>query len=239
MALPVKDTQDLIPGGSGTRAFKRKHYFCRTDHIITVHPFTITNVNCTPAITNVGGRPCVSFAGAGAATDGSNFCDAVAGFMLVAGKQTRITFGVRSADGTAHEWNVGLSTVTTTSQANISGGTPAANYALLYKTDAQTTVKFGSRKGSGTAEVATTTLTYESAKWYDFEIIITPHATIAGQGQIDVFVRTDGGPPIRILDTQQGSLPDTVVTALVFGFLEGDTGTDATVVSEVTIEQEK
>jgi len=238
MPLPVKDVQDLEPGGSKTRLFKRQHFYCSSQSIITLHPFTITNVNCSPAITNVGGRPCVSLAGAGSATDGSNHCDAVASLMLVAGKQTRITFGVRSADATAHEWNVGLSTVTTTSQANISGGTPAANYALLYKTEASTAVRFGSRKGSGTAELATTSLTVADATWYDFEIVITMDGSIAGQGRIVVNVRTNGGAPVKILDTQQGSLPDTVVTALVWGFLEGDTGTDATVVSEVTIEQE-
>lgn len=234
----LKEPIESGVASSANALFKQRFYFNRPDHIITLHPFTITNVNCTPALANVGGRPCVSLAGAGAATDGSNFCFATAAHMLVAGKRTRLFFSVRSADATNHEWCVGIGTVTTTAMANLSGGTPSANFVYLRKLKTELIPKVISRKASGIAEIASCNLTQADATWYDFEVVIDMDPTTAGYGRVRVFCRTNGGSPVLVLDTNLGALPDTVVTALVFGFLEGDTGTDATVVNEVSIEQE-
>jgi len=234
----LKTHRDCGIATSNTSLFRQAHYFSRPDHIITLHPFTVTNVNCTPALTNVGGRPCVSLAGAGSATDGSNFCYGTASHMLVAGKRTRIHFGIRSADATNHEWIFGLNTVTTTGMANLSGGTASANFAVLRKLKTETTPKFHCRKASGTAEISSTSQTYVADQWHDYEVVIEMDPSVAGRGRVTVFCRVNLGNPVKIHEAVLGALPDTVVTALLFGFLEGDTGTDATVVSHICIEQE-
>lgn len=239
MSVDINRWANQAPGAKCEDLYTREHFFCRSDHIITLHPFTITLVNCTPALAHVGGRPCVSLAGAGAATDGANFADAAASIRLVAGKQTRLRFSVRSADASAHEWVFGLYTSDTTIVADLSGGTPNSDYCVIFKEAADRVPRFRTRKGSGTEEAADLDLSCEDATWYDFDVEILPDAVTAGKGRVRVWARTALGAPALVLDQQVATqLPDTVSTCLCFGFLEGDTGTDATVVGVIGIQQQ-
>lgn len=226
------------PGGVFGALPPRFHVFNRSDNIITLHPFTITNVNCTPAISNVGGFGCVNLGGAGAATDGSNFCDAVASYKMRAGKQTRMWWGWRAADAAAHAFAFGLTTVTTTFTANHDGGTPAADFLCLTKAATASTAYLRARLNSGTAEAVTLQWTPANDTWYWFEVTILPDETTATQGRILVDVWTPGvAGSTRIADVTSSALPATNAVALAFGMREGDTGTDKTSVSHIGIEQ--
>ena len=99
--------------GVPTAMYRHLWMFANPQHLVTLHPFTITNVNVTPTIAAVGGRPALQLAGAGAATDGSNFCYGTAAHRFVASKQTRFVFSWRAADATNHAFAAGLSVVTT------------------------------------------------------------------------------------------------------------------------------
>jgi hypothetical protein len=241
MAGTLRNELRVGPGERRQVMFEQIHYFCRPDHIITLHPFTVTTVNCTPALSNVGGRPCVSLAGGGAATDGANFCyGAAASIRTIAGKSTRIHFGVRSADALNHSWMFGLNVVSTTLTANLdSGGTPSTDFCVIHKTLNSRIPRFRSRKASGTAQSVATTLTCEDATWYDFDLVVTPDLTTAGKGRVQVYAAAAGATMKGYYEaTLSTGIPDTVSMALGFGFLEGDTGTDATVVSHIGISQE-
>lgn len=196
---------------------------------ITLHPFTITVVNVTPAVAHVGGRPGLTLAGAGAATDGANYSQAVGSHRIVAGKRMRIFFSVYSADATNHEWWFGLAVHSTTQMANLSGGTAPTDHLTVSKVKTATVPSLRCRKASGTQEAVALNLTQADATWYDYEVVVEPDATTASRGRVRIFVSTAGATPVLVLDTTIGAqLPDTVSLSAGFGFLEGDTGTDAT-----------
>lgn len=196
---------------------------------ITLHPFTITTVNCTPAVAHVGGRPGLTLAGAGAATDGANYSQAVGSHRIVAGKQTRFFGSVYSADATNHEWWFGLAVHSTTQMANLSGGTAPTNHVTVSKVKTVAVPTLRCRKASGTQEAVALNLTQADATWYDFEVVIDPTTAAGSAGRVRIYVSTAGATPVLVLDTTIGSqLPDSVSLSFGFGMLEGDTGTDAT-----------
>jgi hypothetical protein len=163
----------------------------------------------------------------------------VAGNRLMLGKQTRMHFGVRSADETNHEWWFGMGTVSTTGMANLSGGTMFADFIGVAKIKTETSPRVRYRKASGTEGNVASSLVYAAATWYDFELVVTMDGVTAGKGRLELFSRAAGAAPQRIYDAQIGlGLPDTVSMAMGYGFLEGDTGTDATGVSHYFFEQE-
>lgn len=211
--------------------------FNQPRNIITLHPFTITNTNCTPAITNIGGRPCVSLAGAGAGTDGSNFCIGVAPILLMAGKSCRIKGAFRSTDMTNHEFAFGLGVVGT----GIIAADPT-DHVMIRKLTSVTAPSIRARKASGTAETLTlATGALANDTWYDFELVITPDATTSGKGRIQVFFGASvaGGTSIPYLTTVDiaTQMPDTVKIAPFFGWRAGSTVTTAAYVEHLSVQQ--
>src|SRR3990167_7128172 len=95
---------DAGPGAKGNLVSERIIYFDNPQSIVSLHPFTRTDVNATPTIQFVGDRPAVGMAGAGAGTDGNNFMCGVAGIRPQAAKQIEWVFTVRSAGFTDHEF---------------------------------------------------------------------------------------------------------------------------------------
>jgi hypothetical protein len=229
---------DVTPGAARTRMGARGMDFNTLP--VTLHPFTMTAVNCTPACNHTGGRPCLSLAGAGAATDGENLCIGQAGHRFVAGKQTRLSFSVRNADATNHAWVAGFNIVSTGICALYeTGGTPSTDFLLIHKTSGSAVPRLRARKASGTAASVATSLTMADATWYDFDVVILPDSAVAGVARVQVYVSTALATEVLVLDTTLGAeCPDTVSTALCFGFLEGDTGTDSTCVGHLWMEQE-
>lgn len=221
-------------------------YFDGPQRIITLHPFTKTEVNGTAVIAHNNGRASVSVLGAGAATDGQNFCEGVAGRRLKAGKQTRIRCSVTTAHATPTVPAVafGLNLVSTGIVALMaSGGTPSTDYFMLTKRTTEAGMTLKTRKASGTeAATVLTDDTWVVNTYYDYEIVVIPSQSVAGAGQVWVFKAIAGsniynllgGAPIAIAS----ALPDTVSTALFCGFRAGDTGTDVTAFSKIEIEQE-
>ncbi len=240
--MPEKylDHFSVAPGAAPEILFREMTHFCHPRNIITLHPFTRTDVNGTLTIQSLGGRPCVGIAGAGAQTDGSNLCWGVAAIRPVAGKQTRLFFGVRLADATNQTFVCGLNIVATTITANMeSGGTPSTDYFLLHKTEASLIPRIRSRKASGTEESHALSLSMADATWFDFEILLTPDASTAGAGRVQVYARTALATPVKVLDNSFGAaVPDTVSLALCLGCLAGDTGVDTMAFSHAGIEQQ-
>lgn len=189
-------------------------YFNQPRNIITLHPYTITTVNCTPAIVNVGGRPAVELAGAGAGTDGAQLQWGTAGLLLMAGKKQRNRFTFRSEDIVNHSFCAGIAVVDTT----IIGSDPTNHVMLQKLTGSASSMKLRSRKASGTVEEIAIPYTFESSAWYDVELVIKPDLTTAGRALVDVYIgkNLSGGDAIPQICANlpiSTQCPDTVATA--------------------------
>jgi len=206
---------------------------------ITLHPWTITSVNGTVTLQNLGGRACIGIAGAGAATDGNNYCQAAASHRFVAGKQTRFAFSVRNADATNHAWVCGFNILSTTITANMeSGGTPSTDFLLIHKLSGSLIPRLRTRKASGTAETVALGLTHANDTWVDYDVVVQPDASVSGTALVKVYASVALAAPTLVLATATSMCPDSVSTGLVFGCLEGDTGTDSTYFGHCWAEQE-
>lgn len=226
------------PGSRGELLLHEEVRFNQPRNIITLHPFTITTVNCTPAITNIGGRPCVSLAGAGAATDGANFCLGVAGVLATAGKTLRYKWAYRSTDITNHEFAFGFGVVGT----GIIASDPT-DHVMVRKLLSITAPSVRSRKASGTAETLTLpTGALANDTWYDFEMVVRPDAVTAGKGVVDIYFGASvaGGATIPFLTSVAiaTQIPDTVKTAPFFAWRAGSTVTTAAYVEYAGYTQE-
>lgn len=224
--------------GQGTEvALNLNYYLANPQHLVTLHPFTKTEVTAAATVGNVGGRPAQTFTGSSLATHGVNFCQGVANFRFVAGKQTRIPFSVYVADATNNEWCFGLTVVSTALMAALSGGTAPTDHFTIEKLKAETGGRLRIRKASGTQEATALNLVFADATWYDFEVVVLPDASVAGRGEVEIFVRVAGAAPQRVLATTVGSqLPDTVSTALAYGWLAGATTANVPSFSNIGLE---
>ena len=211
---------DVGPGGQSEVTIRRAIYFGESQSLITLHPFTITNTNCTPTVSNVGtsprGRPCANFAGAGASTDGSNFAFGVAGILLQAGKAARARFSYFSADIANHEMAFGFGVVGTGMIAS-----DPTDYVMLRFTTGQTVPHLRCKKANANGQdVALNISAVETAGalvssiWYDFEFEVTPDPVVSGAGRIRVWLGRNGGAKVLIYDDAFGAgIPDTVKMA--------------------------
>jgi hypothetical protein len=208
----------------------------RPDLNVTTTPLTVTANSGTLAFGNKAGsvgsynRGCATMVGGGAAANGHNFCMGTANFMFSPGKRVRIKFDYFDEAMGVSAFALGMHTVSTAiSEAWKSGGTPPANGVDFVKRATATTFDIWCQKASGGAiqYPCTPATGLLSSIWYDYDILITPHASIAGQAQIDVWRADNGGAFVSI--TPGGlhltNLPDSVVLALGFQFQAGDTGT--------------
>lgn len=214
-----------------------RHIYFDAPHLLTSgNVFTITNVTVTPVITSVGGRPCVSMAGGGAGTDGSNFWIGTAGILLGAGKALEWWLTFNSANFAAHELMCGLSTVGTGVTAAVNGGTEPLNFCLVGKDNTETTLSVHARKASGTSQKFPTTFpTGQNDTWYRLHVRAERDPSVAGKARLAVYCGPDALDPTERVWSQpiNGEFPDTVATALGFGWLAGDTNTDAMRFGEV------
>jgi hypothetical protein len=198
--------------------------FHHPQSIISLHPFTITNTNCTPAITNLRGRPCVALAGGGAAGDGSNFCCGVAGILLKAGVETIVRGAFSMATLAQHTIEFGLSVVGTGLIT-----TPASDFVKVKSAGATLTVQC--QKATGGIQSFAVPLAPAAATWYDFAMRIAPDPVTAGAGVINLAIGTNwipgqGAPQSWTFPVGVGYMPDTVNLAEYCAF-QASAGTTA------------
>jgi len=223
--------------------FRDEIYFDRPSKIVTLQEFTATHVNATPGIVHYLGRPCLDMHGAGAATDGSNYCAGVAGVRFVAGKEMRLkfSFATAHANPAIPAFTAGLTVVTTGLTANMAaGGTPPTDYFLLAKRTTEAGFTLKTAKASGAPEVQVLAMdALAAAKWYDFEVAVRTDPTTAGKGTVDLYCAIDGGVMNRVGERVQiaAMIPDTVNLALAVGLRAGDTGTDKSYCSYIGVQQ--
>ena len=227
---------------SDNQMFSRWIHMGNPAALLASNPWTATAVNCTPVVAHVGGRPAVSLAGAGASTDGENYCDGTAGFRFVSGKQTRIFCGTYLGDSTNHAFAFGVAVVTTGLVANLaSGGTPPTDFFCLSKLQTVAAITLRSRKASGTEEAIAIALpsTIADAQWLDWQIVVAPSSSTSGAGTVTVYCRQNLGAWTQVAYANFGSqIPNTVSTALCLGFRAGSANTTAFAISHVGLEQE-
>lgn len=209
---------------------------CFTDpqKIITLHPFTITNVTVTPAIAHLSDRPCVTFSGGSTVTHGSCFCGGVAGIRPQAGKQLRFggTFYKTVSTGTVadNDMFAGLHVVSTTIAANFaSGGTLGTDYIGLDKITGTSYLSLVSRKASSTGvNIPLAAYTLVGNAWHRYEVVITPSST-AGVGAVQVYLGLDSAAQLDcVYNGTISELPDTVSMAPAFAWRHGATTTTIT-----------
>jgi hypothetical protein len=241
--MPTIDGALQGPLDTSTSRVRRGEYlindeitFNRPQHIITLHPFTRTDVNCTPIINNIGNRPCIEMAGAGAATDGSQFQYGTAGLLIEAGKPLRIRFSYRSADMSTHEMVFGVAAVDTTLIAS-----DPTDFILVDLATASLTPTLRSRKASGTAESAALPITLANDTWYDTELVITRDATTAGRAYVQVYhgasLASGANLPLIATIPISTQCPDTVNLAPCFGF-QGTSVTTKFYVHQFAVQQQ-
>ncbi len=215
--------------------------FNQPRNIITLHPFTITNNGTsTPAITSVGGRPCVSITGgAAAAADRSNFCYGVAGHILQTGKKLRIFGSFYGVAPTTQEFFFGLSTVVTNFI-----GTPGTDFIGLRKLTTVAQPSVVARKASGTAQDTVIPIpgaAITAATWMDFELVCKSDPVTAGQGSVDVFygegIAAGAALPMVANNIPIATqFPDTVKMGLIFAHGSGGVDADIGYVGHVGME---
>lgn len=224
-SLTYLDSDICDPSMTPETHLSRKIDFGQSQNIITLHPFTITSTNSTPAVLNVGAtsnqRPCVNFAGAGAATDGNNLCFAVASIIPVASKPLIVKGSLFSADITNHEFLFGMGVVGTGVIA-----TDPTDHFMIRKLTGETVPSVRSRKASGTANIAAlNTGALANSTWYDFAIRCTVDASTSGAGRLEVWWGsnlTGGQAMAKIYDNVFGTnVPDTVKLAPQCAFRAG------------------
>jgi len=187
-------------------------WYPRSQTIITLHPFTITNTGSTLAVGNVRGRPCATSTAA-SGTDLNRLVSAVAQILPKAGIPIRIQAGFTQANA-AHNFEFGIATAASTYAS------PGTDYITIRKTESDAVPKLRFSKASGSVTVVPLNLTMAVDTWYDFEMLITPDLSAAGKGNIQVFYasgdNTRGQGMTRILnyDVPGGAtvnaIPDTV-----------------------------
>lgn len=204
-------------GGLSEVLIRRAIYFGESQSLISLHPFTITPVNCTPAVTNFGtspkGRPCGTFHGAGAGTDGINMCFGAASLLMMPGKAQRFQFSYASADITNHEMAFGAGVVGTGMIA-----TDPTDYVMIRKLTTETTFTIRWRKANGTVRTFAIPLALvnnvaalANNVWYDLEFEVTPDLAVSGQGRIRAWVAINGGAKVQVCDfVAPDMIPDTV-----------------------------
>lgn len=219
------NTLDAGPGAKGNLIAEKIVYFDNPNSVITLHPFTITNVNSTPTIQHVGDRPAVGLAGAGAGTDGNNFMLGVAAVRPQAGLDIEWFWTARSADWTNHEFACGLAPVGTGITAAINGGTEPTDELVVFKDNADTRFSTKARKASGTEELSPVarmdTLTNDT--WYRGHAVVTRDASTAGKGRFRLYWGADSLMQLPLVQEQYiaTQFPDTVSMAFFIGWLAG------------------
>lgn len=182
-------------------------------------PFVVTNVNCTPALNNVGGYPLIELAGAGASTDGSQTQVRLDGIRPQASKQLRMYGTFRTADLT-HQSYIGFSVIDT----SLIASTPTDHIGIRRATTA-TAWTMCARKASGTEETAVAgNITLAVDTLYFYELVITRDANTAGKGTMNVYMGAySPGNSVPLVGTMYVAtqLPDTVDLAASRGFLAG------------------
>ena len=214
--------------------YRKETFFGNPEKIVnTTSGYTVTANSGTAAIGNLGSNPyqrsCVTFVGGGAATNGHNFAEVTASHKLNAAKSVRLMFGYYSEAMSVSAFTIGLGTVgTAVANSQKSGGTYLADLIMLSKWTTTNYFRVQARKASGTAEEKTLSESLSSSVWYDYDVLITPDASTAGKGLVQVARQANLGGyslvtpvPVEIAL----ALPDTVVTAAEFQFHAGDTGT--------------
>lgn len=193
----------------------------------TGQPFTVTNVNVTPAIVNQDAYdlPMVSMAGAGAATDGHNHQWSDAGYQLHPGKTVYFYTELASADITNHDYAVWYSALDTTPITSL-----PTDYIGIRKLSGETRFRLVSRKASGTElaidlnmpVVANDTL-------YCFGGAFTLDLTTAGKARAQIFYGvglSPGGQMTKCWDDYvMTQAPDTVDLAFQRAWRAGSTVT--------------
>lgn len=182
-------------------------------------PFVVTNVNCTPALNNIGGIPMCQFAGAGASTDGSQTQVRLDGIRPQASAILRMCGLFRSADLT-HQFAAVFSVIDTSIIA--SNPTDVIGFR---KAASATSFTMFARKASGTEETATAGgITLAADTTYFYEFVIKRDANTAGKGRMDLYVAPyvagNLAPRVGSMDIAT-QLPDTVDLAASRAFLAG------------------
>lgn len=197
-----------------------RHVIYGDDPILlaTGDTFTVTTVNCTPALNCIGGVPALQLAGAGGATDGYQIQASADSIRPQAGKPLKIAGFIRSADWTHQNFTIGFNAVDTTVIASDSTDLvhiQAASSGLF---------KGRARKASGTAEMTTfghPALVNDS--WYFFEVVLVRDASTAGKGRLTLYLSDPNPLPGATATYVQSwdvptQFPDTVDLAVTFAW---------------------
>lgn len=177
----------MFEGIAATRpqvAFDQTYFGNDPRLVNTGQPFTVTNVNVSPAIVNQDtfDIPMVSMAGAGAGTDGHQHQWSDAGYQLHPGKECGFITELASADITNHEFFVGYAAIDT----SIIASAPT-DYIGIRKTTGQTRFQLVARKASGTEQVFDLAMpVVANDTLYTFSVLITPDRTTAGMARVVV-----------------------------------------------------
>lgn len=212
-ALPFR-FGDFYPGSSP--------FFANTGQ-----PFTVTNVNCTPAMAFIGDRPMVTLAGAGAATDGSQHQLSDACIRPYAAKWLTVYSELYSADITNHEVFIGLASNDTTFLA----GRPN-DYVGISKAAGGTVFKVDSLKGGGTLQSDTIgNWTLASSTLYTVAVAMLADDGSSGSGRVKVFLGTNPAPGALMTLVYDSKIatefPDNVDMAPIRAFRAGGLVTTA------------
>lgn len=185
--------------------------------LIAVGAMTKTEVNCTPVFDFIGGRPCISCTGAGAATDGVQWQVPTGIYQLQTGKTAVLKASFRLGVITqevSFGWAALDTTVIASDPTDITG---------VQKLTGATALQVHNRKASGTAVNSSfNPVTLAIDTWYDLEYRIKK--TDTGQGQATLFLGnglSPGGQMTSYKHDLGSQVPDTVDLAPYFAWRAG------------------